>query len=350
MTQLRYLGWEGYADGQFASDLREATGLDMAGTNHLSDDAACAMVLAKPSSWDIVNINTPFVRDVLHPKGVIRSLEARFAAETKSLSGVFERFRAPAESPAGATIGIPQRCGPFNLVVNERSISADVARDEGFGLALISDFRGRFGVLGYEDFNVMHTAIAAGLDPFREFSAPAMAAFAAAARTIFEAAALVTTDHRLLNKALIEKEIDFYISGGSYTASCARLDGHREVRAITPSRGPISGKGGVAFVEINAIIDHPQLALAAADTFLDHILSDNGAVAASLAADACNPVVQMQRSSVFERFTPAHLDAMQWQDFEEDMSRCADYALIPDYDRLLAVLRGVLGARLGGRE
>lgn len=349
MTSLRYLGWEGYADGEFQLALRNATGLDIVGTNHLSDETACAMALATPSAWDILNINTPFVRDRLHPQGVIRALDARFAPATGSLTGAFERFRAPAESADGATIGIPQRCGPFNLVINQNSLSVAVARDEGLGLARNPDFRGRFGVLAYDDFNVMHTAIAAGLNPFERFDATATLTFAATARTIFESAKIIADDHNLLNQALIDGQIDFYISGGVYAASPARLAGHLEVRAVTPNRGPISGKGGVAFVEINAILDHAHVAEHAATAFLDYILSDDGAVAASLAAGACNPVAQMHSPAVFNRFTSDQLTAMQWDDFAEDMSRCADYALIPDYDKLIAILRGAAKNRGPGR-
>ena len=36
MTKLRYLGWEGYAAGTFAADLRRDTGLEIEGVNHLS--------------------------------------------------------------------------------------------------------------------------------------------------------------------------------------------------------------------------------------------------------------------------------------------------------------------------
>ena len=117
---------------------------------------------------------------------------------------------------------------------------------------------------------------------------------------------------------------------------------------MTPNRGPISGKGGVAFVEINAILEHAHVAEHAANAFLDYILSDDGAVAACLAAGACNPVAQMHRPAVFNRFTSDQLTAMQWDDFEEDMSRCADYALIPDYDKLLAIIRHAAKDRQAG--
>jgi spermidine/putrescine transport system substrate-binding protein len=339
MTKLRYLGWEGYADGAFAATLYGRTGLEIGGDNHLSDDLACRRLVAKPEAWDIININTPFVRDVLYPSGLIRSLSNDLAMSARGITGAFSRFRAAAESHDGQIIGIPQRCGPFNLVINEKRLSSSSAREQGFNLALQPSFNGRFGILAYDDFNVMHIAIAAGLNPFQPFDDRATNIFSETARKIFQSARLVTTDHNALNRALINGQIDFYISGGIYTASPARLAGCLEVKAITPSHGPIGGKGGVAFVEVNAITANGNLQGDAAHAFLAFVASDDGALAASLAADACNPVVQMHRSSLFQRFMRDQLEAMQWDDFEHDMLCCADYATIPDYLKLFRLCR-----------
>lgn len=339
MTKLRYLGWEGYADGSFASALRRDTGIEIEGDNHLSDEAACRMVRGSPKKWDVININTPFVRDVLYPDELVHPLPRRFAADLEDLSGAFARFVAPATGLDGSIIGIPQRCGPFNLVINQKKLPIDFAREYGFRLALDRHFHRRFGILSYEDFNVMHVAIAAGLNPFETFDDAAVLIFAHAARTIFGSARTISTDHNLLNQALIDGDIDFYISGGIYTASPARLAGRLEICAVPPNNGPIAGKGGVAFVEISALINHDESSFEAGQMFLDYIESDNGAVAASLAANACNPVVQMHRQSVFDRFNRKQLRAMQWDDFEEDISHCAEYSVMPDYERLSEILR-----------
>lgn len=339
MKKLRYLGWEGYADHHFASALLSDTGLEIEGTNHLSDDAACRMVLATPDAWDIININTPFIRDVLHPAGVIRALPDKYVSDVRSATVPFARFIPAATGADGKLVGIPQRCGPFNLVINQKRLSADFAREQGFSLALDRRFDNRFGILSYADFNVMHVAIAAGLNPFCTFDEAAASKFAQAAQAIFRAARIISTDHELLNRALIRGDIDFYISGGIYTASPARLAGCLDIRAITPNRGPIAGKGGVAFVEINALLLRGEQSLKAQEAFLDFIASDTGAIAASLAGNACNPVVQMYRGSLLECFSSQQLNAMQWDDFEEDMSRCADYEIMPDYHRLLGILR-----------
>lgn len=345
MTTLSYLGWEGYADGDFASTLLSDSGLRITGKNHISDDAASRLVQRTPEAWDIININTPFVRSVLYPGGFIRRLPEKFEPHVRNFSTPFSRFTQPALGDDGSIIGIPQRCGPFNLVINTNKVSPGLARAQGFRLALDPDFRGRFGILAYEDFNVIHIAIAADLDPFQSFSDREFAAFADAAQRISFAAGVVTADHNALNRALVENQIDFYISGGTYTASPARLAGRSEIRAITPETGPIDGRGGIAFVEINALIKHGGQARPELEAYLTYLASDRGAFAASLAAEACNPVVQMSRASVYERFSRQQLDAMQWDDFEHDMSRCADYSIVPDYIRLVTLLRHTLQLR-----
>ncbi|MFA5956389.1 hypothetical protein [Hyphomicrobium sp.] len=336
MTTLRYLGWEGYADGDFPSSLRAATGLNIGGENHVSDDLACRKLMGDPGCWDIININTPFVRDTLDPAGFIHSLPEALGSQP---SDPFERFAAAARGSGGNVIGVPQRCGPFNLVINQDTLSPALAREQGFKLTLRSDFHRRFGILSYDDFNVMHVAIAADLNPFAAFDDAAFAVFSETARAIYRSAQMITTDHDLLNRALIDGDIDFYISGGTYTASPARLAGRLEVRAITPDSGPIEGKGGVAFVEINALVHHDVVPSEAGLSFLTFISSDDGAIAASLAAGACNPVVQMHTSRVRGRFSRDQLLAMQWDDLEEDLSHCADYAIMPDYQRLRGILR-----------
>jgi spermidine/putrescine transport system substrate-binding protein len=142
-----------------------------------------------------------------------------------------------------------------------------------------------------------------------------------------------------MNAALVSGEIDFHISGGTYTASPARLAGRLEVRAATPTSGPIDGKGAVAFVEVNALLSDGTAPITAGEAFLDFISSSEGAKSASLAAGACNPVVQMSEAAIYNLFPREQLNAMQWDDLEEDLSYCADYAIIPDYSKLLAIVQ-----------
>ena len=77
-------------------------------------------------------------------------------------SAVSTAGRATAQ---GTLIGICQRFGPFNLVVNAHRIDRASAEDQGFELANERVPR-PYGILLYEDFNLFHVCIGAGLDPF----------------------------------------------------------------------------------------------------------------------------------------------------------------------------------------
>ena len=342
---LRCLGWEGYASGSLPEAFQRACGIVLSGADHLGDDAACRKILAERDAWDIININTPFVRDVLYPAGAIAPADERYRGAVNSVSGPLSRFHAAVLGPDDVLLGVPQRFGPFNLVINSERVAAPTARKDGFSLALDPYFRGRFGVLAYEDFNVMHIAIAAGLDPFQAMDDAELIRFRAAAMNVLQAAAMVTDDHNAMNEALVRGEIDFYISGGVYTASPARLEGHLQVQAITPQGGPIAGKGAVAFVEVNALVAGGRAPRPERCAFLDFILSPDGAYRAAKAAGACNPVVQMHDRRVREQFSAHELTAMQWDSIEEDLAYCADYAIIPSYRQLAEIVRASRSAQ-----
>ena len=133
--------------------------------------------------------------------------------------------------------------------------------------------------------------------------------------------------------------IDFYVSGGIYTASPARLAGHLEVRAVTPRSGPIGGRGGIVFTEITSVLESAPRTGEAED-FLEYLLEPETAFRAALAERTANPVAQMGMPEVFNRFTARDLEAIQWDGLEEDIARCADYDLMPDHAALLPLLRG----------
>ncbi len=148
---------------------------------------------------------------------------------------------------------------------------------------------------------------------------------------------MVTRDHRALNQALLDGEIRCYLGGGIYTVSCARRDGHARLRAITPRRGPLQGRGGIAFVEVNAVLAQTRLPQEA-ERFLAFLLRSESAVRAVLADGAANPVLQMGNPAVFSQLGSAELGAMQWDTLEEELDRCAQYRIAPDYAQLHAIL------------
>lgn len=345
-ADLNVLCWEGYEDPDVVGPFTERHGCSVRAETIVSDaDAAARIAGPERSSWDVVNLNNPFAREALYPAGAIRALPGdRFADERdRWLPWLDDLHRWTRSRDGNDVVGVGQRFGPFNIVVDEGRIARDTAESEGFLLADYPANRGRYGVLEYDDFNIFHVCFAAGLDPFGTLSAAQLDAFEAKARQWFAGAAVVTADHVEMNRALVDGAIGFYLSGGLYTASPARRDGRRRVRAVTPRSGPVGGKGAVVFLEVTSVVDHggdPAPALA----FLEHVLAPEIAPAVAFARGSCNPVAQMGDARVRERFTPDQLDVLQWESLEEDVARCVPYRIPPDHGELLRRLRAAKGA------
>ena len=66
----------------------------------------------------------------------------------------------------GELIGMPQRYGPFSFVVNTDKISREMAEDQGWKLFLDPEMKDRYGVLTYDNWNVMHMCLTGDLNPF----------------------------------------------------------------------------------------------------------------------------------------------------------------------------------------
>ena len=343
VSSLRIYCWEGYDSQAVLAPFCHRTGIEVHARTFTSDvEAAHEVAENTTHSFDILNINNAYVKKFLHPLGRIVPLEkSRYESNVEKTLKQFSHLDRWSWSEDGSEkIGICQRFGTFNFVVNTRRISRSSAEDSGFDLAADPAMRGRYGILLYEDFNVFHICVAAGLDPFQRLEPNQEEAFESTARRWFNNAALVTKDHHVLNRALVEKKIDFYLSGGIYTASPARLSGHSEIRAITPLRGPIDGRGGIVFTEVTSALAHKGNS-PWSEAFLTYLLESETAVRVAFVEGTCNPVLQMGDPKVMEAFSPAQLDAIQWDDLEEEVSRCADYNIVPNLSTLLQRLRKV---------
>lgn len=345
-TPLQLRCWEGYEAPDFLEPFTRQTGIEVHAETLLSDADATEQLLRNSTSCDVININNAYVQKVLHEAGLVRSLEGHLVELAEShLLDVFTRFKSWMHASNGRTcIGIGQRFGPFNLVVNTKRVSPALARDQGFSLA--EDPGARFGVLRYEDFNIFHIAIAAGLNPFAPMTEAQKISFADKAMEWFSRAQVVSDSHFELNSALLKGEIDFYLSGGVYTVSPARRDGHNHLVAVTPKAGPIDGRGGIAFAEITSVVSTTKQ-LDEAHKFLSFVLEPQSAVQIAMSETTCNPVAQMGNPKVFSQFRAEALNVIQWETLEEDLERCADYDLVPDHDELLALLRAAASARVG---
>jgi spermidine/putrescine transport system substrate-binding protein len=163
-----------------------------------------------------------------------------------------------------------------------------------------------------------------------------MKTFADTAMKIFKGAKLVG-DMASLNRSLISGEIDLYLPGGTYSVSPARAAGYPQMRSITPLRGPIDGKGGLTWFEITSTVNNPDLPPLALE-FLKYVQAPDVAHTVATAESTCNPVTQMGNPECFALFTKGELEAMQWDSLEEEISRCADYDIVPDYSKALDLM------------
>ena len=131
-------------------------------------------------------------------------------------------------------LGVVQRTETFDFVVNTDVISPDTAKDEGWDLFNNPDFAQRYGILAYEDWNVMDICMGAGVHPFKDKTDADVAKFEETAKLWIQNAKLITTDFVQLNLAMLNGEIDLYFTGGTY--SIVRRAARRATTTSMPSR------------------------------------------------------------------------------------------------------------------
>lgn len=342
--RMNILCWEGYNSDDVLGPFRRLNpGAAVRAESGTSDpDMVNRLRAGEVNVWDLINLNQPFARQQLYPAGLIKPLDkARFLP-------FFERMGAFADYPLafadnGDLLGMPQRYGPFSFVVNTDKISRATAEDQGWKLFLDPAMAGRYGVLTYDNWNVIHLCIAADLDPFMPMTDDQKALFKATAEKVLRGARLLTDDLAAMNTAMINGEIDAYFTGGSYTTSPARLDGFANVRAITPNSGPIDGKGGIVWVELTSAVANPDPSTLAED-FLEFVQQPDICKVVAFAEGTYNPVTQMADPEVFAKFSAEELDAIQWDSLDEEMARSVEFGVVADEAELTAIY---LAARRG---
>ncbi len=342
--QINFHCWEGYEHESFLQPFQRQAGVRVNAQTLLSDaEAAEQIVTGNAEQCHVLNINNGWVRDYLCPRGHIKTLdEERFGHAMRGLLSCFgDDLGRWAYDDNNNLTGVCQRFGPFNLVANTRMIDKDSAEDQGFSLALDKRYHGRFGVLTYIDFNLFHLCIGADIDPFTKLTAEQLVRVASLADHWQRHASIISDDHFVLNKALVNGDIDFYLSGGVYTAAIARRDGHNQIRAVTPVRGPIDGKGGIVFAEITSIIDQPETP-SAAEQLLEWLIRPDTSAAAAMTERTCNPVAQMGNPAVLQRFSNDQLRWIQWDDLAQSVARSAPYALMPSHAEVLSIWQAAL--------
>lgn len=341
---LNILCWEGYNTGDVLDPFRrlhpDAKVRAESGTS--DPDMINKLRGGERDVWDLINVNQPWAREQLYPSKLIKPLDRnRFEPYFEKMLPYFrEKDGTPikwALDPSGKDlIGMTQRFGPFSFVVNTKKISKKMAEDQGYKLFLDPKMKGRYGVLTYDNWNIIHMCLAADFDPFRKHTPEEFAKFKTVAEQIFSGAKLLSDDLVAMNTALINGEIDAYFTGGTYTASPARYDGRTEVRGITPNSGPVNGKGGVVWMEVTSMVNNPDPSTLAPQ-FLEYVQQPKVAKRVAFAEGTYNPVAQMGNKDTLALFDKDELDAIQWDTLEEEMAGSIDFDVNPDYDEMYKI-------------
>ena len=337
--QMNILCWEGYNSDEVLQPFRSANpGASVRAESGTSDpDMINKLRAGEVNVWDLINLNQPWANQQLYPEGLIKPLDKdRFMPYFEKMLPEFAAPYPLSFAEDGNLIGMPQRYGPFCFVVNTDKISREMAEDQGWNLFLDESMKDRYGVLTYDNWNIIHMCLTAGLNPYTELDEAGTQAFTSTAEQIFGGAKLLTDDLVAMNTALINGEIDAYFTGGTYTASPARLDGATNVRAITPNSGPVDGKGGVVWIELTSAVNNPDPSNLAED-FLEFVQQPDISKAVAFSEGTYNPVAQMASEDVMNKFDADELDAIQWDSLEEEMSRSMDYQVVASYDKLIEI-------------
>lgn len=338
-NEMNILCWEGYNSDEVLQPFREANaGASVKAESGTSDpDMINKLRAGEVNVWDLINLNQPWAREQLYPENLIKPLnKERFMPYFDKMLPEFASPYPLAFAENGDLIGMPQRYGPFSFVVNTDKISREMAEDQGWKLFLDPAMKGRYGVLTYDNWNVMHMCLTGDQNPFEPIEGDGLEKFRGTADAIFGGAKLLTDDLVAMNLALINGEIDAYFTGGTYTASPARYDGATNIRGITPKTGPVDGKGGVVWVELTSAVNNPDPSNLAED-FLEFVQSPDICKAVAFAEGTYNPISQMGSEDVMAKFDSDELDAIQWDSLADEMARSMDYQVVASYDKLIEI-------------
>jgi len=347
--ELNIYCWEGYNSDDVLDPFRREYDVTVNAEGLISDpDAVNRLRAGETKVWDLINVNNPWAREMMWPEGLIEELPRdRFEPYFEKMLPEFHPpYKWAMDKSGEHLLGMTQRFGPFSYVVNTNKISRKMAEDEGFPLFTDKSMKGRYGVLTYDNWNIYHMCVTAGVNPFKKHTQEEMDKFEAAARQIFNGAKLLSDDLVQMNLALINGEIDAYFTGGTYTASPARFDGQTQVRGITPASGPIDGKGGIVWIELTSVVNNPGPA-DLAQAFLEFVQRPEIAKQVAFAEGTYNPVTQMGSEDVLASFDKDELDAIQWDTLEEEQQRSVDYDINPDYDKMYDIYSAAKREREG---
>jgi spermidine/putrescine transport system substrate-binding protein len=342
--ELRMLTWDGYVDPRVLDGYTEASGTQIKYELHTSDpDSVNKLRAGETKIWDIINLNNPWAREIMWPENLIVELErARFEPYFDAMLPMFKPpYKWAMSLDNEHLLGVCQRVDTFDFVVNTDVISQSTGKTEGWNLFNNADMSGRYGILAYDNWNIMHMCMGAGLHPYKAKSDDEVATFEETARRWINGAKMISDDFVAVNLALINGEIDAYISGGTYSISAARLDGISNLYHVVPESGPADGKGGINWIELNSVVNNPNLHPEAFD-WLEYILQPETSYWVATAGGFLLPVGQMAQPELLSKFSKEELDSFQWDEFDYRISHSVEYDVVPDYNRLYDIYTAAL--------
>jgi spermidine/putrescine transport system substrate-binding protein len=300
--ELNILCWEGYNSAQVLDPFRTSTGATVRAESLTNDPTMINRLRGGETNvWDLINVNNPWARKVMFPEKLIKPLDrAKFEP---FFDKMLPEFKAPykwaMDESGEQLLGMAQRFGPYSFVVNTDKISRATAEDQGWDLWNDPANDKKYGVQASDDWNVFDLCCIAGFDPFREHTEEEVTKYTETAKRVFKGARMVG-DLATMNQALVSGEIDFYLTGGTYSCSPARADGQLNIRAITPLKGPMAGgKGGISWIEITSLVNNPELS-PRAEEFLAYVQSPEMSHTVAFAEGTFNPVTQMGNPDCFK--------------------------------------------------
>ena len=344
--ELNILCWEGYNSAQVLDPFRQQKSAEVRAESLTNDPTMINRLRAgETNTWDLINVNNPWARKVMLPEGLIKPLDrAAFEPFFEKMMPDFKPpYRWAMSDDGNELVGMAQRFGPYSLVVNTDKISRATAEDQGWDLWNDAANDGKYGILESDDWNVFNMFMIAGIDPFRVHTPEELTKFDETSKKVFKGAKVIG-DIATMNQSLVSGEIDFHLTGGTYSVSPARADGNPNLRGITPLKSVIPGKGGISWIEITSTVNNPNLSPLAAE-FLAFVQDPTVAHTVAFAEGTYNPVAQMGNPDCFKLFTTEELDAIQWDSLEEEMARSAEYDIVPDYDAALDIMTAAKRAR-----
>lgn len=328
--------WEGYNQKKYLKNYP----IKINTNSFISDFLIADDIRKKNISCNLININNAYIRDYLWKYNLIKELNYNKYSSVYSdyLTNFLYLSRWTKSIDRKKIIGIGQRFGNLNYVINSNSIMQKTAEQEGYNL--IKDKKNKYGILLFEDFNIMQISLSCGVNPFKKLTNDEVLKFKKNCKLWFQNATLISDNYMVLNKFLNKKKIDLYLTGGTYTCSIARRQGFNNILSIVPKNKVNKLKQGIIFTEITSILK--KNFLPNYENFLDYMLNSQKCYEIAMSKYTCNPVLQMGNSKIFKLFSNKDLNIIQWNSLQNSSIFSHEYQIIPNYKRLLTILRNTL--------